>query len=188
MGTRTIPFSRIVYIEQDDFRETPPSKYYRLSPGREVRLRYAYIIRCTEVVKDEQTGEMTEVRCTYDPQTRSGGPQAGRKVKSTIHWLSAAHAIPAEVRLYNHLFMKQDPQDVEERRSYIDYLNPLSLERLPSCLVEPSLANAPPGSRFQFERLGYFCVDPDSVSDRLVFNRTVSLRDTWAKVEKTQEP
>lgn len=187
MGTRTVPFSRVIYIERDDFRETPPPKFFRLAPGREVRLRYAYIIRCVEVVKDQATGEVVELRCTYDPETRSGGPKAGRKVKSTIHWVSAAHALPAEARLYDHLFVKANPNDVEPGKTFTDYLNPRSLERITSCRVEPSLAQAPPGSRYQFERLGYFCVDPDSSPEALVFNRTVSLKDTWAKIEKAQQ-
>ena len=186
MGTRTVPFSRVIYLERDDFREDPPKKFYRLSPGREVRLRYAYFIKCTGVIKDE-TGEITELRCEYDPQTRGGDSPDGRKVKATLHWVSAAHALEAEVRLYDHLFTKADPNDVEEGRSFKDSINPESLLVLKSCRVEPSLASAPAGNRYQFERQGYFCVDPDSSDSRLVFNRTVSLRDTWAKIEKSQK-
>ncbi len=186
-GTRTVPFSRVIYIEQDDFREIPPKKFYRLAPGQEVRLRYAYIIKCVGVVKDERTGEVVEVHCTYDPETRSGSSQAGRKVKGTLHWVSAAEAKDAEVRLYDHLFLQPNPGDRPEGEDYTASLNPHSLERLPGCKVEPSLADRPPGSRFQFERQGYFCVDPDSSAGRLVFNRTVPLRDTWAKIEKAQQ-
>ncbi len=186
-GTRKVPFSRIIYLEQDDFREDPPKQFFRLSPGREVRLRYAYIIKCVSVVKDEHTGEVTELHCTYDPDTRSGGPQASRKVKATLHWVSANHAAEAEVRLYTHLFSKADPNDVPEGQDYTVNLNPNSLERLTDCRVEPSLKNAPAGTRLQFERMGYFCVDPDSASEKLVFNRTVTLKDTWAKIEKAQQ-
>ncbi len=186
-GTRKVPFSRVLYIEQDDFRETPPPKYFRLSPGREVRLRYAYIVKCEQVVKDPQTGEIVEVRCTYDPETRSGGPQAARKVKSTIHWVSAAQACPADVRLYEPLFTKADPDDVPAGQDYTANLNPRSLEHVSGCLVEPSLKGAAVGARYQFERQGYFCVDPDSTPDRPVFNRTVALRDSWAKIEKAQQ-
>ncbi len=186
-GSRTVPFSRVVYIEQDDFREDPPKQFFRLAPGREVRLRYAYIIKCTGVVKDERSGQMIELRCTYDPETKSGISQEQRKVKATIHWVSAAHAIEAEVRLYDHLFSKPDPADVPEGQDYTVNLNPNSLERLTACRVEPSLKDALPGARYQFERLGYFCVDPDSTADRLVFNRTVTLKDTWAKIEKAQK-
>ncbi len=187
VGTRTIPFSRVLYIEQDDFREVPPKKFFRMTPGQEVRLRYAYIVKCTGVVKDERSGEVTEVRCTYDPETRSGGPQSGRKVKGTIHWVSAARALDAEVRLYEHLFVKADPGDVPEGQDYTVNLNPRSLERLTGCKVEPSLAGATPGLRCQFERQGYFCVDSDSSAGKLVFNRTVALRDSWAKIEKAQQ-
>jgi len=187
MGTRKVPFSRVLYIERDDFREVPPKKFFRLAPGQEVRLRYAYIIKCVGVVKDERTGEVIELRCTYDPETRTGGPQAGRKVKGTIHWVSAAHALDAEVRLYEHLFVKADAGDVPEGHDYTVNLNPHSLERLTGCKVEPSLAGAQTGSRYQFERQGYFCVDPDSAAGRLVFNRTVALRDSWAKIEKAQQ-
>ena len=185
-GTRQVPFSRVVYIERDDFREDPPRKFFRLAPGREVRLRYAYIIKCVEVVKDD-AGNIVELRCTYDPETRSGGSAESRKVKATLHWVSAAHAIPAEVRLYDSLFTRPDPDTVEDGRSYTDFLNPDSLEVLTACQLEPGLAGAEVGSRYQFERLGYFCVDPDSAEGAPVFNRTVSLRDTWAKIQKAQK-
>ncbi len=181
MGTRRVPFSRELWIERDDFREVPPPKYYRLSPGSEVRLRYAYFIKCVGVVKDERTGEVLEVRCTYDPATRGGDAPDGRKVKSTIHWVSVPHALQAEVRLYDHLFLTPRPDEDEDWKAS---LNPNSLERLTDCRIEPSVQGAPPGTRYQFERVGYFCVDPDSTPERLVFNRTVSLRDTWAKIEK----
>ena len=184
-GTRSIPFSRTLYIERDDFLEEPPKEFFRLAPGREVRLRYAYIIKCVSVTKDARTGEVTELHCTYDPQTKSGGPDARRKVKATIHWVSAAHALEAEVRLYNPL-LKDDLSNVPHDQDWTAYLNPQSLERLTGCLVEPSLRSAGPGSRFQFERLGYFSVDPDSSPDRLVFNRTVSLKDAWARLDKRQ--
>ncbi len=186
-GTRLVPFSRVLYIEQDDFREDPPKQFFRLAPGREVRLRYAYIIKCTGVVKDERTGQAIELHCTYDPETKSGSSQKQRKVKATIHWVSAAHAIEAEVRLYDHLFSKPDPSDVPDGRDYTANLNPNSLEQLTSCRVEPSLRGAAPGTRYQFERLGYFCVDPDSTANRLIFNRTVTLKDTWAKIVQTQK-
>lgn len=186
-GTRTVPFSRVLYIEQDDFREVPPKQYYRLSPGREVRLRYGYFITCKGVVKDEKTGEITEIHCTYDPATRGGNAPDGRKVKSTIHWVSADHAIDAEVRLYDNLFTKEDPNEVAEGQDFTANLNPNSLEVLTGCKLEPGLAAAKPGDRFQFERLGYFCVDPESAPGRLVFNRTVALRDTWAKIEKKSQ-
>ncbi len=176
-GTRPVPFSRVLYIEQDDFREDPPKQYFRLSPGREVRLRYGYFITCTGVVKDEKTGEVTELRCTYDPETRGGNAPDGRKVKSTIHWVSAAHAADAEVRLYETLFTQEAPNDIEERN-----LN--SLEVVTNCKIEPSLEGSQPGNTYQFERLGYFCTDPDSTRDKLVFNRTAALRDTWKKIEK----
>lgn len=185
-GTRRVPFSRVLYIEQDDFREIPPTKFFRLAPGQDVRLRYAYIITCAGIVKDERTGEVVEVRCTYDPDTRSGGSQGGRKVKGTLHWVSAAHALDAEARLYDHLFAKADPDEAPEGQDYRVNLNPASLEQLTGCKVEPSLTGAAPGSRYQFERQGYFCVDADSTPGALVFNRTVALRDSWAKVEKTQ--
>ena len=186
-GTRKVPFSRVLYIERDDFREDPPKKFFRLAPGREVRLRYAYFVTCTDVVKDEQTGEVVEIHCTYDPATRGGDAPDGRKVKGTIHWVSAAHALEAEVRLYDHLFAKPDPSDVEEGQDFKANLNPNSLETLTACRVEPSLAGAAAGSRYQFERQGYFCVDLDSSEGQLVFNRTVPLRDSWAKIEKGQK-
>lgn len=189
MGTRKVPFSRVLYIERDDFREDPPKQFFRLAPGREVRLRYAYFITCVDVVKDEHTGEVVELHCTYDPATRGGDAPDGRKVKATLHWVSAAHALEAEVRLYDHLFSKADPSgDDEEGADFTAHLNPQSLEVLKSCRVEPSLANVAPGDRYQFERLGYFCVDSvDAVGGALVFNRTATLRDTWAKIEKTQQ-
>ena len=184
-GTRKVPFSRVLYIEQDDFREIPPKQYYRLSPGHEVRLRYGYFVTCTDVVKNEK-GEVIEVHCTYDPATRGGNsPPDGRKVKSTIHWVSAAHAINAEVRLYETLFTREDPNQTEEGQDFTASLNPRSLEVVRDAKLEPSLANAAVGGRYQFERLGYFCVDPDSSSGRPVFNRTVALKDTWAKIEKS---
>jgi len=184
-GTRLVPFSRVLYIEQDDFRIDPPKKYYRLAPGREVRLRYGYFVRCVDYKVDPQTGQVTEVYCTYDPETRGGDAPDGRKVKATIHWVSAGHAIPAEVRLYEHLFIKEDPEDVPEGQDFTANLNPNSLQVLYPCYLEPSLARVQVGDKFQFERLGYFCVDPDSTPDRLVFNRTVTLKDTWAKLEKS---
>ena len=184
-GTRKVPFSRELYIEQDDFREEPPKGYFRLSPGREVRLRYGYLITCTSVVKNEK-GEVVEVHCTYDPATRGGNTPDGRKVKSTIHWVSAAKAITAEVRIYENLFTKENPNEVAEGQDFTANLNPKSLEVIADAKVEPSLANAAAGSRYQFERLGYFCVDTDSKPGKLVFNRTVALKDTWAKVEKKQ--
>jgi glutaminyl-tRNA synthetase len=188
MGTRKIPFSRVLYIERDDFREDPPKKFFRLAPGREVRLRYAYIIKCVDFVKDTTTGEVTEVHCTFDLDTKSGSPNAARKVKGTIHWVSAEHSIEAEVRLYDHLFVKPDPENVEEGDDWKSALDPNSLETLTSCLVEPGLADAGPGDRYQFERQGYFCVDSvDSSKGALVFNRIVSLRDTWAKIEKARK-
>jgi len=182
-GKRKVPFSRELYIEQDDFREVPPKGYYRLSPGREVRLRYGYFITCTSVVKNDK-GEVVEVHCTYDPATRGGNAPDGRKVKSTIHWVSAAHAIDAEVRIYENLFTKENPDDVEEGKDFLSNLNPHSLEIVPDAKLEPSLANATAGSRYQFERLGYFCVDLDSKPGKLVFNRTVALKDTWARIDK----
>ncbi|MDI6693869.1 MAG: glutamine--tRNA ligase/YqeY domain fusion protein [Anaerolineales bacterium] len=185
-GTRKVPFSKILYIEQDDFRADPPPKYYRLAPGREVRFRYAYFIKCVDYVTDE-TGNVVELHCTYDPATRGGDAPDGRKVKSTIHWVSAAHAVPAEVRLYDRLFNKPTPDEVDdESQDFIANINPNSLETLYPCYLEPSLAAAAVGERFQFERLGYFCVDKDSTSDRLVFNRTVSLKDTWAKIASSE--
>jgi glutaminyl-tRNA synthetase len=183
-GTRRVPFSRVLYIEQEDFREDPPKKFFRLAPGREVRLRCAYFITCQEVVKDER-GEVVELRCTYDPATRGGDAPDGRRVKATLHWVSAAHAQDVEVRLYDRLFTVEDP-DGHDGRDYTDFLNPDSLEVLTGCKAEPSLAGSAPGHRCQFERLGYFCVDADTTSGHLVFNRTVSLRDTWAKIEERQ--
>ena len=188
MGTRMLPFSRVLYIEQEDFREDPPKKYFRLAPGREVRLRYAYFITCTRVVKDEKTGRIVELHCTYDPATKGGDAPDGRKVKATLHWVSAAHALNAEVRLYDRLFLNENPADKKESPDFKASLNPNSLEVLTDCRIEPGLADAAPGSRYQFERLGYFCVDSmDSSEKRLVFNRTVSLRDTWAKIEQKQK-
>ncbi len=180
MGSRKVPFSRILYIERDDFREDPPKKYFRLSPGGEVRLRYGYIIKCVNVVKDEHTGEVSELRCTYDPETRSGTASSARKVKGTIHWVSARHAADAEVRLYDRLFTVEDPGG----DNWKEQINPQSLEILTECKVEPGLRTTRPQDRFQFERLGYFCADADSRNDALVFNRAVTLRDTWAKIEK----
>ncbi|MBI1766591.1 MAG: glutamine--tRNA ligase/YqeY domain fusion protein [Acidobacteria bacterium] len=181
-GSRKIPFSKVLYIEQDDFREVPPPKFYRLSPGKEARLRYGYIIKCENVVKDAD-GNIVELHCSYDPETRSGGVNSSRKVKATIHWVSAAHAIDAEVRLYETLFAKEDPEDVAEGQDFTANLNPNSLEVIAS-KVEPGLQEAVPGTRYQFERLGYFCVDTDSASGKLVFNRTIGLRDAWAKIEQ----
>ena len=187
MGTRKIPFSRVLYIEQDDFREEPPSKYYRLAPGCEVRLRYAYFVKCVDVVKDKD-GKIVELHCTFDPKTRGGDAPDGRKVKATLHWVSAPHAISAEVRLYDRLFSKPDPNQVESKdKDFLANLNPNSLEVLTDCKLEPSLSAAKTGDRYQFERLGYFCVDLDSRSGELVFNRTVSLRDTWAKIQQAQK-
>jgi glutaminyl-tRNA synthetase len=184
-GTRKVPFSRVLYIEQDDFRETPPPKYYRLAPGREVRLRSAYFVKCVAVVKDGP-GKVVELRCTYDPATRGGDAPDGRKVKATLHWVSAAHAVPADVRLYDRLFTKENPDEANEGRDFLANLSPNSLEVLSGCWVEPSLAEAKAGSIYQFERQGYFCVDPDSTDGKLAFNRAVSLKDEWAKIEKTQ--
>jgi len=180
-GTRRLPFSKVLYIEQDDFREEPPPKYHRLYPGNEVRLRYAYFVTCTSVVKDPETGEVTEVHCSYDPATRGGDAPDGRRVKSTIHWVSAQHALPAEVRVYDQLFTVENP----DSDSFKEYLNPNSLEVM-GAYVEPSLAKAEPGFRFQFERQGYFVIDQDSTPEKLVINRTVPLRDSWAKIEKKQ--
>jgi glutaminyl-tRNA synthetase len=174
----------VLYIEQDDFREDPPKQYFRLSPGREVRLRYGYFITATGVVKDPGTGEIVEVHCTYDPATRGGNAPDGRRVKSTIHWVSGAHAIDAEVRLYDNLFTTENPDDVPEGQDFTANLNPKSLEVVTGAKLEPSLRAAAPSSRYQFERLGYFSVDPDSTTEKPVFNRTVALRDTWAKIEK----
>jgi len=186
MGTRKLPFSRVLYIERGDFREDPPRKWFRLAPGREVRLKHAYFITCTDVVKDEN-GQVVELHCTYDPESRGGSTPDGRRVKGTLHWVSAAHALEAEVRLYDRLFIKPDPGDVEEGSDFKANLNPDSLETLTSCRIEPNLADAAPGNRYQFLRQGYFCVDPDSSAGKLVFNRTVSLRDKWAKIEKAQK-
>ena len=186
VGTRKVPFSRVLYIEQDDFREDPPKQYFRLSPGREVRLRYGYFITARNVVKDAQ-GRVVEVHCTYDPATRGGNAPDGRKVKSTIHWVSAAHAIEAEVRLYDNLFAVENPSNVPDGQEFTVNLNPHSLEVVPNAKLEPGLRGAAAGSRYQFERLGYFCVDKDSTPGKLVFNRTVGLRDTWAKIEKAQQ-
>ena len=182
-GSRQVPFSKVLYIEQEDFREDPPKQFYRLAPGREVRLRYAYLITCQSVVKDAE-GNVVELHCTYDPATRGGNTPDGRKVKSTIHWVSAAHAVDAEVRLYDHLFTKEDPNEVEEGEDFTANLNPGSLEVQTGCKIEPSLRDAMVGARYQFERVGYFCVDPASAPEKPVFNRTIGLRDTWAKIEQ----
>jgi glutaminyl-tRNA synthetase len=187
LGKRKIPFSRIVYIEQDDFMENPPKNFYRLAPGREIRLQHAYYVKCVDVVKDEKTGEIVELHCTYDPETRGGWSADGRKVKGTSHWVSASHAVRAEVRLYEHLFTKENPDDVKEGEDFKANLNPNSLQVLTSCLVEPSLAEAVPGDRFQFLRQGYFCADPDSRDGKMVFNRIVPLRDSWAKAQKAEK-
>jgi glutaminyl-tRNA synthetase len=186
MGKRRVPFSKVLYIEQDDFREDPPKQYFRLAPGREVRLRYGYFITCKEAVKDAD-GRVVELRCTYDPATRGGNAPDGRKVKSTIHWVSAAHSANAEVRLYDNLFAKENPNEVGEGRDFTANLNPNSLEVLTGCKVEPSLRDAAAGARYQFERIGYFSVDPDSSSENLVFNRTIGLRDTWSKIERREK-
>ncbi|HUW57446.1 MAG TPA: glutamine--tRNA ligase/YqeY domain fusion protein [Planctomycetota bacterium] len=185
-GTRKVPFSREFYIERDDFMEDPPKKFYRLAPGREVRLRYGYFVKCTGVMKDED-GQIVQLLCTYDPATRGGDAPDGRRPKSTLHWVSAAHALDAEVRLYDHLFSTEDPNAAEGGGDWRDNLNPHSLEVLRGCKVEPSLAGATSLTRYQFERLGYFCVDPDTTPGRLVFNRTVTLKDPWAKIQKQQE-
>ncbi len=188
MGSRKLPFSRVLYIEREDFREDPPKKFFRLAPGREVRLKHAYYIKCERVVKDEKTGEVVELRCTYDPETRGGWSKDGRKVKGTLHWVSADQSLKAEVRLYDHLFVKPNPGDEKDVSDFKTLLNSNSMEALTSCRVEPSLAEAEPGSRYQFLRQGYFCVDSiDSFADKLIFNRTVTLRDTWAKIEKAQK-
>lgn len=184
-GTRKVPFSRVIYIEKEDFMEDPPKKFFRLAPGREVRLRYAYFITCVDVIKDD-SGEITEIHCTYDPATRGGDAPEGRKVKATLHWVSAAESIEAEVRLYDHLFIKPDPED-DEDRDFISNINPKSLEIVTDCRIEPGLAGAKHGSKYQFERLGYFCVDPDSSPGKPVFNRTVTLKDTWAKIQNAQK-
>jgi glutaminyl-tRNA synthetase len=186
-GTRQLPFSRVIYIDRDDFRQDPPKKYFRLSPGKEVRLMSAYYITCTDVVRDEETGEIVELHCTYDPESRGGSTPDGRKVRGTLHWVSASHALEAEVRMYEQLFSVPYPDDVEEGEDFTDNLNPNSLEVLTGCMVEPGLAEAAPGDRFQFMRKGYFCVDPDSADGRLVFNLTIPLRDTWAKILKAQK-
>jgi glutaminyl-tRNA synthetase len=184
MGSRKVPIARVLFIEQEDFLENPPKKFYRLAPGREVRLRYGYFIKCASVVKDPKTGEVIEVHCTYDPETRSGFSPDGRKVEATIHWVSEAHSVPAEVRLYDRLFRVANP--LGEGSDFMEYLNSKSLEILKSCRVEPSLAGAAPGNRFQFERVGYFCVDPvDTSGEALVFNRTVTLRDSWARISES---
>jgi glutaminyl-tRNA synthetase len=186
MGVRNVPFSRELYIERDDFMEDPPKKFFRLGPGREVRLRYAFFITCVDVIKDAD-GEVTELRCTYDPATRGGDAPDGRKVKGTLHWVSSEHALSAEVRLYEPLFTVEQPGALEEGKDFLDCLNSESLEVIENAMLEPSMASAKPGSTFQFERLGYFSVDPDSNSDRLVVNRTVTLRDTWAKLVKKEK-
>ena len=190
MGTRKVPFSRVIYIERDDFMEEPPKKFFRLALDREVRLRYAYYIKCVSVVKDDNSGEIVELHCTYDPETRGGYSPDGRKVKATIHWVSAKHAINTQVRLYSNLFDKENPEqtdDLEDGEDFLSGLNPNSLQTLNGCLAEPSLTNAVPGECFQFERLGYFCVDSDSTKENRVFNRTVTLKDTWAKIQKSQK-
>jgi glutaminyl-tRNA synthetase len=187
MGTRTVPFSRILYIERDDFMEDPPKKFFRLAPGREVRLRYAFFIKCVDVVKDDATGEIVELRCTYDPETRGGHAPDGRKVKATLHWVADSQAVDAEVRLFHSLFTKENPADVEDGKTFKDYINPDSLEILKGCKLEPSLREVEPGARYQFERLGYFCVDSkDSAPGKPVFNRTVTLRDEWARIQKSR--
>lgn len=186
-GKRKIPFSREIFIEQDDFREKPPKDFFRLAPGKEVRLRYAYFIKCVGYIKSPITGEMLELQCVYDPATRGGDAPDGRKVKATLHWVSAAHAVGAEARLYDHFFTVPDPNDVEEGKEFTDYINPDSLITLTGCKLEPGLKDAAPGTRYQFERQGYFCADPDSTAEKPVFNRTVTLKDTWAKVEKKQK-
>ncbi|MGC8787031.1 MAG: glutamine--tRNA ligase/YqeY domain fusion protein [Anaerolineae bacterium] len=185
MGTRKVPFSRVLYIERDDFQENPPKGWFRLAPGQEVRLKHAYYVKCVQAVKDERTGEVIELHCTYDPESRGGWTSDGRKVKGTLHWVSAAHALQAEVRLYDRLFTVPNPLDQGD--NFLNYVNPNSLEVLTECRVEPSLANAQPGNHYQFLRQGYFCVDPDSSDGKLVFNRTVSLRDTWAKMQRAQQ-
>jgi glutaminyl-tRNA synthetase len=182
MGTRKIPFSREIFIERTDFMENPSKKYYRLSPGKEVRLRYAYIIKCEEVIKNER-GEIIELHCTFDPATKSGSPESGRKVKGTIHWVSAAYCIDAEVRLYDRLFNVEDPGGP----SWLDYINKKSLEVITNCKAEPGLKNTSPGNKYQFERIGYFCIDIDSTPAKPIFNRTVQLKDTWAKIEKLEK-
>ena len=185
-GTRRVPFSKVLYIERDDFREDPPKKFFRLAPGREVRLRYAYFITCVDVIKDEATGEILELHCTYDPETRGGDAPDGRKVRGTLHWVSEKHAKQAEVRIYDRLFSKSDPEDTEDDADFTDNINPESLQILERCFVEPGLAGAEQGYRVQFERIGYFVVDKDSSEEKLVFNRTLPLRDSWSKIQKAQ--
>ncbi len=185
-GTRKVPFSKVLYIERDDFMESPPKKFYRLAPGREIRLRYVYFIKCTDVVKDNN-GKIIELHCTYDPKTRGGDAPDGRKVKATLHWVSAKDALKVQVRLYDNLFMKQNPDDTEEGQDFTANINPQSLKVLEDCFIEPSVKQAKPLDRLQFERLGYFCVDKKSAEDKLVFNRTVTLKDTWAKIRKSQK-
>jgi glutaminyl-tRNA synthetase len=185
-GTRKVPFSKVLYIEQEDFMEEPPKKFFRLSPGREVRLRYAYFIRCENVIKDAD-GTVLELHCTYDPNTRGGDAADGRKVKATLHWVSAEQAVEAEVRLYEHLFTRENPEAVEEGLDFTASLNPDSLNVLTGCKVEPAFKDAMPFSRCQFERMGYFCTDPDSTPDKLVFNRTVTLKDAWVKLQQKQQ-
>jgi glutaminyl-tRNA synthetase len=188
LGTRKVPFSRELYIERDDFMEDPPKKFFRLAPGREVRLRYAYFIKCVDVVKDPDTDEVIKLRCTYDPATRGGNAPDGRKVKGTLHWVSAKHALKAQVRLYDHLFTRENPNEVEDGKDFTSCINPKSLEILKDCMLEPSLSGAAPSTRYQFERMGYFCVDSkDATPEAPVFNRTVTLRDTWAKILKAQK-
>ncbi len=187
MGTRKVPFSKVIYIEQDDFMEDPPKKFYRLAPGREVRLRYAYFITCVKVVKDGATGVIKELHCTYDPATKGGNAPDGRKVKATLHWVSAAHALAVEVRIYNHLFSVPNPAEVKPGQDWKETINPESVKVLSSCQVEPSLQDSIPGYRVQFERKGYFCVDPDSTSDTLIFNQTVGLRDTWVRIQNRSQ-
>jgi glutaminyl-tRNA synthetase len=182
-GSRQIPFSKHLYIEKDDFMEDPPKKYFRLSPGREIRLKHAYYVTCTGFEKDPATGEITEVRCTYDPATKGGWSDDGRKVKGTSHWVSSSHGVSAEVRLYDRLFSEENPAETPEGGDFTQFLNPDSLETLSGCILEPELKNAAPGERFQFLRMGYFCADRDSAAEKPVFNRTVSLRDTWAKLK-----
>lgn len=187
-GTRKVPFSRVLYIEQQDFMENPPKKFYRLAPGREVRLRYGYFIKCNQVVKDSSSGEVVELQCTYDPETRGGNAPDGRRAKVTLHWVSAAHAVQAEVRLYDTLFLKENPDDVPDGADFTINLNTKSLEVLKGCCLEPSLKGAQPGERFQFERIGYFCTDlADSSQDRLIFNRVVTLKDEWERIQKAQD-
>jgi glutaminyl-tRNA synthetase len=185
MGTRKVPFSGELYIERDDFMEDPPKKFYRLAPGREVRLRYAYFVKCVDVIKDNQ-GEVVEIHCTYDPATKGGDAPDGRKVKATLHWVSSLHAVQAEVRLFDRLFTREDPEDVGDEQDFTSNINPNSLETLPACYLEPGMAGAKPGEKFQFERIGYFVVDPDTTNECLVFNQTVPLRDTWARIQKRQ--